>query len=166
MHSKVIRLHVYMCILFQILSPFRLLQNIEQSSLCYTVDPCWLSILNKALCLLFLLLAVVLFSGALPFSEFHTCGYSPFLYTKGLEFSNYRTMVEQIPPRCSKSQVPSGMPLANESAPVWWAGSRIPCALGHRALCLGSWFVVPIRQVPWSSLSKHTSEGACDQVHW
>ena len=30
-------------ILFQILFPFRLLENIEQSSLCCTVGPCWLS---------------------------------------------------------------------------------------------------------------------------
>ena len=33
-------IHIYVSILFQILSPFRLLQNIEQSSLCYTVGPC------------------------------------------------------------------------------------------------------------------------------
>ena len=31
-----------------ILFPIRLLQNIEQSSLCYTAGPCWLSILNIA----------------------------------------------------------------------------------------------------------------------
>ena len=37
--------HIHVSILFQILFPFRLLQNIEQSSLCYTVGPCWLSIL-------------------------------------------------------------------------------------------------------------------------
>ena len=39
-------------IAFQILLPFRLLQNIGQSSLCYTVGPCQLSILliNVALC--------------------------------------------------------------------------------------------------------------------
>ena len=41
--NSVIHIHVY--ILFQILFPFRLLQNIEQSSLCYTVGPCWLSII-------------------------------------------------------------------------------------------------------------------------
>ena len=35
--NSVIHIHVY--ILFQILFPFRLLQNIEQSSLCYTVGP-------------------------------------------------------------------------------------------------------------------------------
>ena len=35
---------IHVSILFQILFPFRLLQNIEQSSLCYTVGPCWLSI--------------------------------------------------------------------------------------------------------------------------
>ena len=40
----------YTCILFQILFPSRLLRNAEQSSLCYTVDPCWLSILNIAVC--------------------------------------------------------------------------------------------------------------------
>ena len=32
----------------QILFPFRLLHNIEQSSFCYTVGPCWLSSLNIA----------------------------------------------------------------------------------------------------------------------
>ena len=30
--------------------PPRLPHNIEQSSLCYTVGPCWLSILNRAVC--------------------------------------------------------------------------------------------------------------------
>ena len=37
-------------ILFQIIFSFRLLQNIELSSLCFTVGPCWLSILNIAVC--------------------------------------------------------------------------------------------------------------------
>ena len=41
-------IHIHVCILFQILFPFGLLQNIEQSSLCYTIGPCWLSILNIA----------------------------------------------------------------------------------------------------------------------
>ena len=40
----------YFFILLQILFPFRLLQNIEQSSLCSTAGPCWLSILNIAVC--------------------------------------------------------------------------------------------------------------------
>ena len=39
-------IHIRVSILFQIVFPFRLLQSIEQSSLCYTVDPCWLSILK------------------------------------------------------------------------------------------------------------------------
>ena len=39
-------IHIPVSILFQILSPFRLLQNIEQSSLCYAIGPCWLFILN------------------------------------------------------------------------------------------------------------------------
>ena len=42
--DSVIQIHV--SILFQILFPFRLLQSIEQSSLCYTVGPYWLSILT------------------------------------------------------------------------------------------------------------------------
>ena len=41
-------IHIHVSILFQILFPFRLLQNIEQSSLCYTVGPCLVSILNIA----------------------------------------------------------------------------------------------------------------------
>ena len=43
-------IHINVSIHFQILFPFRLLQNTEQSSLCYTVGPCWLSILNIAVC--------------------------------------------------------------------------------------------------------------------
>ena len=39
-------IHMYVSILFQILFPFRLLYNIELSSLCYIVGPYWLSILN------------------------------------------------------------------------------------------------------------------------
>ena len=33
-------IHIEVSILFQIPFPFRLLQNTEQSSLCYTVGPC------------------------------------------------------------------------------------------------------------------------------
>ena len=43
-------IHIHVSILFQILFPFRLLQNTEQSSLCYTVGPCRLSILNIVVC--------------------------------------------------------------------------------------------------------------------
>ena len=46
--DSVIRIHV--SVLFQILFPIRLSQSTEQSSLCYTVGPCWLSILNIAVC--------------------------------------------------------------------------------------------------------------------
>ena len=41
----------YIYILFQILFPYRLLQNIEYSYLCYTVGPCWLSISCIVLCI-------------------------------------------------------------------------------------------------------------------
>ena len=37
-------IHIYVSV-YQILFPFRLLHNIEQSSLCYTVGPCCLFIL-------------------------------------------------------------------------------------------------------------------------
>ena len=39
-----IYIHIY--IFFQIIFYYRLLQDIEYSSLCYTVGPCWLSILH------------------------------------------------------------------------------------------------------------------------
>ena len=42
--------HIHVSILLQILLLCRLPHNIEQSSLCYKVGPCWLSILNTALC--------------------------------------------------------------------------------------------------------------------
>ena len=41
-------MHIRVSIFFQILFPFMLLHNIEQRSLCYTVDPRWFSILNIA----------------------------------------------------------------------------------------------------------------------
>ena len=44
-------IHIHMPILFQILFLFMLLQNIEQSSLCYTVGPCWLSVLLTVVCM-------------------------------------------------------------------------------------------------------------------
>ena len=43
-------IHVHVSILFQILFPLRLLQNFEQSPLCYTVGPYWLSIFNIVVC--------------------------------------------------------------------------------------------------------------------
>ena len=42
--------HMHVSILFQILFPIRLLQNIEQSSLCYTVGPRWLSVVHITVC--------------------------------------------------------------------------------------------------------------------
>ena len=41
---------IHVSILFQSLFPFRLLCNIEQHSLCYTIGPCWLSALNIEVC--------------------------------------------------------------------------------------------------------------------
>ena len=42
---------LYVYILLQILFPYRLLQNIECRSLCYTVGLCWLSILYIVVCI-------------------------------------------------------------------------------------------------------------------
>ena len=39
-------IHTHVSILSQTPLPYRLPHNIEESSLCYTVGPCWLSILN------------------------------------------------------------------------------------------------------------------------
>ena len=47
--DSVICIHV--SVLFKIIFPFRLLQNIEQSSLCYTVGPCWLCVCSSCLTL-------------------------------------------------------------------------------------------------------------------
>ena len=41
-------IYIHVTILLQAPLPSRLPHNIEQSSLCYTVGPCWLSILNTA----------------------------------------------------------------------------------------------------------------------
>ena len=42
---------IHIFILFQVLFSYRLSQNIEQTSLCYIVDPCWLSILYIEICI-------------------------------------------------------------------------------------------------------------------
>ena len=42
--------HIHAFLLCEVPFPSRLLQNIEQSSLCYTVRPCWLSIFNRDMC--------------------------------------------------------------------------------------------------------------------
>ena len=39
-------IHIHVSVLFQIFLLIRVLQHIEQCSLCYTVGPCWLSILS------------------------------------------------------------------------------------------------------------------------
>ena len=43
-------IHTCVPILFQDFFSFRLLQSIEQNSLCYTGGLCWLPILNIAVC--------------------------------------------------------------------------------------------------------------------
>ena len=48
--SLYLSLYLSIYILFQILFSYRLLQDIEYSSLCYTVSLCWLSILYIVLC--------------------------------------------------------------------------------------------------------------------
>ena len=62
-YSKVIQLYMYIyihiCVYsfsnsFRFENSFRLLQSIEQSSLCYTIGPCWLTFLFFVLTYLFL----------------------------------------------------------------------------------------------------------------
>ena len=43
-------IHIHVSIVPQTPFPSGLPHNIEQSSLCYTVGPCWLSMLNIAVC--------------------------------------------------------------------------------------------------------------------
>ena len=43
-------IHIQVSTLPQTPLPSRMPHNIEQSSVCYTVGPCWLSILNIAMC--------------------------------------------------------------------------------------------------------------------
>ena len=51
MYSKVIQLYIHVYPFFQILFHYSLLQDIEYSSLCYTVNACCLSILYLAVCI-------------------------------------------------------------------------------------------------------------------
>ena len=43
-------IHIHVSIFPQTPFPSRLPHNIEQSSLCYTTGPCWLSIFSRAVC--------------------------------------------------------------------------------------------------------------------
>jgi len=43
-HSKVIQLYIYVCIIFDIIFRYRLLKDIDYSFLCYTVILCCISI--------------------------------------------------------------------------------------------------------------------------
>ena len=63
-------IHTHVSILLQTPLPSRLPQNSEQSSMCYTVGPCWLSILNIAVCAKFFFFVIVNLK--------NWCGYSPF----------------------------------------------------------------------------------------
>ena len=76
---------VCVSILFQILSPFRLLQSIEQSSLWYTVSPCWLPILNIAVPLSNFILCLCSF-----FLTFHT-GKASYPTSSSQSISHYLT---------------------------------------------------------------------------
>ena len=49
--GKPIYIYVLISILIQILSPYRLLEDIELSSLCYTVGLCWLPVLYIVVCI-------------------------------------------------------------------------------------------------------------------
>ena len=40
-------IHMCVYILFHVIFAYRLLENIESDSLCYTMVPCWLSILHR-----------------------------------------------------------------------------------------------------------------------
>ena len=46
--DSVILIHIF--ILCQTFPPYELSQNIEWGSLCYTIGPCWLSILHIVVC--------------------------------------------------------------------------------------------------------------------
>ena len=50
-------IYIQIFVLFQVLFPYTLLQNSEQSSLCYAVGPYWLSILYIVSCMLASLVA-------------------------------------------------------------------------------------------------------------
>ena len=47
--DSLVRIHAFL--LCEVLFPYRLFQNIAQSSLYYTVGPCWSSILNIVICI-------------------------------------------------------------------------------------------------------------------
>ena len=62
--DSVIYIYIYIYILFQILFSYRLLQNIEYSSLCYTVGPCWLSVLHIVV---YMLINLLIYPSPPPF---------------------------------------------------------------------------------------------------
>ena len=70
--DSLVRIHAFL--LCEVLFPYRLFQNIAQSSLYYTVGPCWSSILNIAMCIYStpkLLLYVLLPTSFVRWSEYY-----------------------------------------------------------------------------------------------
>ena len=82
-----IYIHIYIYILFQILFPYKLLQNIKYSSPWYTEGPCWLSIL-------YIVIFTILI---LPIQEhgisLHLLVSSLISFIRVLQFSAYRSFV-------------------------------------------------------------------------
>ena len=55
MYTKVIQLYMYLSLLFQILSPFGFLQNIEQLVICFKYSSMYMSVPNSQYIVLVLL---------------------------------------------------------------------------------------------------------------
>ena len=51
-NDSVIHIYIYIYFFFYIFFHYRLFQDIEYSSMCYTIGPCWLSVLYIIVCIL------------------------------------------------------------------------------------------------------------------
>ena len=102
-------IHTHVSILTQTPLPSRLPHNIEQSSLCYTVGPCWLSILNIAVCTCWSQSEVKLLSHirlwTVDYQAFPSIGFSRQEYQSGLPFPSPGHLPDPgIEPRSSALQ--------------------------------------------------------------
>ena len=70
---------------FQIIFPYRVLQTIENSFLCSTISPCWLSVLYVVMC-------VWVMMGNIVFSDFYTAFFRSQLFV-ATEWHNFMFLI-------------------------------------------------------------------------
>ena len=119
-------IHMHECILFQILSPHRSLQSIEEDSLCYTVGPCSFT-LNIVVCTLHWLLLFKF----IYFLWKDNCFTDFCCFLSNLNMNQPWVYIHPLPFELPSHLPSHPTPLGWHRAPVWisWAICKFPLAI-------------------------------------